>query len=340
MGTSLSGIDAAMAVATQHGDFIESPQGGLTFLLDKDSEALKIALLSRSGVLPEADFYCPLPYEPLQVVTENAIGREIACGSEGLLDRVFRLMVEELEVADPHWTSQIGLQNMTEETFSRAWFAQRKHHNPFHWAAANLEEVERNKRDKRTVPWRYAILRMHEAVEPIVPHLSEQDRKRFNQGLARVFIDNYAAIPSESIRRLLALREAGIVSIHALGPDYKMDKEPELTRITGKNKSWEFDTFIDARGQKPMKIKDLPFPSLRRQLETTGEDFPEVAEDYTLLEPEEARGKIAFAALPWLMHDRPFIQGITVCAEIGENIAHAISRVPSHSRRHLPFIEL
>ncbi|MGT9434991.1 hypothetical protein ACVWB4_23525, partial [Escherichia coli] len=32
------------------------------------------------------------------------------------------------------------------------------------WAEKNLQEVERNKREKHTVPWRYVILRLHEAV--------------------------------------------------------------------------------------------------------------------------------------------------------------------------------
>ncbi|MRS15775.1 FAD-NAD(P)-binding protein [Enterobacteriaceae bacterium RIT691] len=340
MGTSLSGIDAVMAVANQHGEFVENADGSLAFTLDKGSETLNIAMLSRSGILPEADFYCPLPYEPLHVVTEKAINSAIEQGSEGLLDRVFKLMVEELEVADPRWAHEIDMPGLTVDTFSHAWFADRAHHHPFHWAAANLEEVERNKRDKHTVSWRYAVLRLHEAVEPVVPHLTEPDRDRFNNGLARIFIDNYTAIPSESIRRLLALREAGIVSIHALGKDYTMAIKPRATRISGKQKSWVFDTFIDARGQKPMEIKDLPFPSLRQQLSATGDDFPDVAEDYTLLAPEEARGKIVFAALPYLMHDKPFIQGITVCAEIGECIARAVSQTASQSRRHLPFIEL
>ncbi|STW06644.1 acyl-CoA dehydrogenase [Klebsiella grimontii] len=52
-------------------------------------------------------------------------------------------------------------------------------------------------------------------------------RERFKNGLARVFIDCYAAIPSESIRRLLALREAGVISILALGHGYEMAVEEE-----------------------------------------------------------------------------------------------------------------
>ncbi|MDY1035491.1 FAD-NAD(P)-binding protein [Lelliottia sp. CFBP8978] len=340
MGTSLSGLDAAMAVVIQHGEFVEAENDRIAFRLDEASEALKIVLMSRSGILPEADFYCPIPYEPLTTVTEKAVNAEIDAGSDGLLDRIFRLMVQELTQADPQWSHTIGLASLNVDSFHDAYFAARHQHDPFSWAESNLDEVERNKRDKRTVPWRYTILRMHEVVEEIVPFLHEQDRARFNAGLARVFIDNYAAIPSQSVRRLLALRQAGIISILALGAEYEMDVQDNLTVISAQDHRNEFDVFIDARGQKPLKIKDLPFPTLRHQLETTGDEIPDVGDDYTLLEPECVRGRIAFGALPWLMHDQPFVQGLTVCADIAEAIASAIEQPASRSRRKLPFIEL
>lgn len=159
-------------------------------------------------------------------------------------------------------------------------------------------EVERNKREKHTVPRRYVILRLHEAVQEIVPHLNEHDHKRFSKGLARVFIDNYAAIPSESIRRLLALREAGIIHILALGEDYKMEINESRTVLKTEDNSYSFDVFIDARGQRPLKVKDIPFPGLREQLQKTGDEIPDVGEDYTLQQPEDIRGRVAFGALP------------------------------------------
>ncbi len=115
-------------------------------------------------------------------------------------------------------------------------------------------------------PWRYVILRLHEAVQEIVPHLNEHDHKRFSKGLARVFIDNYAAIPSESIRRLLALREAGIIHILALGEDYKMEINESRTVLKTEDNSYSFDVFIDARGQRPLKVKDIPFPWTTRTI--------------------------------------------------------------------------
>ncbi|CAH6637200.1 FAD-NAD(P)-binding protein [Pseudocitrobacter vendiensis] len=324
MGASLSGLDAAMAVVSQHGKFIVEEGKTASFQLNAQSQTLQLTLMSRSGILPEADFYCPLPYEPLAIVTEQAIEAEIAKGSDGLLNRVFQLIIAELEQADPQWATQIGLKTLNADTLADAWFAERKAHDPFHWAVENLEEVERNKREKHTVSWRYTVLRLHEVVEQIVPHLNEEDHQRFKKGLARVFIDNYAAIPSESIRRLLALREAGLIHIRALGNDYEMQVNDGLTIITTDDARYEFDMFIDARGQKALKTKDLPFPTLRKQLLACGDNIPDVGDDYTLQVPENVRGRIAFGALPWLMHDRPFVQGLVVCAEIGAAIAKGV----------------
>ena len=104
-----------------------------------------------------------------------------------------------------------------------------------------------------------------------------------------MFIDNYAAIPPESIRRLLALHRAGILRIVALGEDYDLQRESDRTLIVHHQQRCEFDVFIDARGQKALKTRDLPFPSLRQQLLTCGDAIPDVGDDYTLQAPEAVR---------------------------------------------------
>lgn len=332
LGTSLSAIDAAVAVVCQHGGFSTAADGSLAFILNPASRALKLTMMSRSGVLPEADFYCPLPYEPLEIATAEALEQAIAKGSSGLLERVFQLIVKELQRAAPEWSQQIALDTLTPETFCDVYFASRKNHDPFAWAKLNLLEVERNKQQQYTVPWRYTILRLHERIEEVVPSLDEQDRTRFKRGLARVFIDNYAAIPSESVRRLLALHEAGLIEIIALGTDYQRHSEAGLTVITHHHQHLTFDVFIDARGQKALKSKDIPFPALRNQLLACGDEIPDIGDDYTLQAPDIAVGRIAFGGLPWLMHDRPFTQGLTASADIGEAMARAVSQ-PTRGRR-------
>ena len=109
------------------------------------------------------------------------------------------------------------------------------------------------------------------------------------------------------------------------------------TVLKTEDNSYSFDVFIDARGQRPLKVKDIPFPGLREQLQKTGDEIPDVGEDYTLQQPEDIRGRVAFGALPWLMHDQPFVQGLTACAEIGEAMARAVVKPASRARRRLSF---
>ena len=333
LGTSLSAIDAAMAVASQHGTFTTNTDHSLQFTPKSDSQNLKLTLMSRSGVLPEADFYCPLPYESLNIATPEAIEDAIAHGQNGLLDRIFQLMAQQLQDAAPGWCQQVALATLNADTFPEVYFADRLRHDPFDWARRNLVEVERNKQKQHTVAWRYTLLRLHEVIEEIVPHLDTRDEKRFKRGLARVFIDNYAAIPSESVRRLLALHEAGLIEILALGTDYERMNEQEMTVISHHGQRSEFDVFIDARGQRALQSKDIPFPTLRDQLLACGDEIPDIGEDYTLQAPENARNRIAFGGLPWLMHDRPFIQGLVVSAEIGAAMARALTQ-RALRRRH------
>jgi len=322
MGTSLSSIDAAMAVAIQHGRF-HRQDDDLRFDINADT-GLHITLMSRSGILPEADFYCPIPYEPLSVMTDDAVA---ACLSDRRpLDALFDLVRAELLAADPAYALRIGLRGLDADSFAPAYFADRAAADPFRWAKKNLAEVEHNKANRITVPWRYALLRMHEKAEDIVSGLSEEDRDRFDKGLKKVFVDNYAAVPSESIRRLLALRDAGVLSVLELGDDYEMTRCQSGTTIKAQGKTHEFRIFIDARGQKALESADLPFPTLRDALVQAGHEIPEVACDYSLIGPPDFAGRVSLGSIPYLMHDRPFVQGITACADIAAAIAQGVAK--------------
>ena len=320
MGTSLSSIDAAMAVANQHGRFRRTG-GDLRF--EPDAPGLQITLMSRSGILPEADFYCPIPYEPLSVMTLPAA---TACLSEPKpLDAMFDLIRAEIMQADPAFALRIGLGGLDADSFAPAYFAAREGADPFQWARDNLAEVEHNKANRITVAWRYALLRMHEVVEEIVADLPDADRTRLDAGLKKVFIDNYAAVPSESIRRVLALHDAGVLAILPLGQDYDLTREASRSVVTANGQAHVFEVFIDARGQVPLSSEDLPFPSLRAALLQAGFEFPEVAGDYSLIGVGDFAGRLTLASIPYLMHDRPFVQGITACAEIGAAIAKGVA---------------
>lgn len=329
LGSSLSAIDAVVTLALQHGDFIETAQG-LTYQGDTDQQ---ITMLSRSGLLPEADFWFPFPLEPLDLFTDQALA-QVLQGGDGDLDRIFALFARQLRELDPAYADSIDLDSATADNFADRYFAQRQSIDPFLHARTNLAEARDSHRQRRTQAWRYAILRMHEPFGRIVPRLSPTDLKRFEQGIKRCFTDNYAAVPHLSIDRLLALREAAVLRIERLGPHYGLhDRGEQGWHIRIGARSLQFDSLIDARGQQPLGLDLFPFPTLRLQLcaraRDQGLDWNDglpPGEDLVIAPDDPALGRIHCLALPFLLKRRPFVQGLCESAAMGRSTATALLR--------------
>lgn len=334
LGSSLSAIDVAVATALKHGTFIRNGAGPLSYRVDGAAEetAFHLTLMSRAGLLPEVDFYCPIPYLPLRRLTPEAVQALIETGPTGLLDRAFVLFAKELEEEDPDFSRAIALTTLTPDTFASACFAARTARNPFHHARENLAEARANAQARHTVAWRYMILRAHEVFARLVPHLDASDLARFRQGLQRVFIDNYAAVPPESIERLLALHDAGRLDVHALGADYEITpRAPRGFEVRSKNRSAVFDHVIDARGQSALGIDDLPFATLRMTLKANRlkEAAPTregvgIENNYRLTPGLNPVENLYFLSIPFLLHHNPFVQGLCSAHEMGEAVAQDI----------------
>ena len=349
LGTSLSAIDAAVTVAQAHGVFLRDPAGLLQYRAKLDTEALRITLMSRKGLLPEADFYFPIPYEANAVCTPEAVDALVASKRPDLLDATFELFREELRRADPDYAARIGLAALDADGFAEVYFAEREAHDPFAWAARNLAEAQANYARQIVVPWRYAILRMHETIERVVPNLSAEDLARFDRGWKSVFVDDYATVPHESIERLLALRRAGRLDLLSLGADYRLEPaEGTGARLIREDEAIHFSAFIEATGQKALDAQDLPFPTLRAQgavreartaasgrrlasleVETGG---VEVDDAYRPIHDLPLCRELYLLALPFLLHQHPFHQGLTSAEELGRTAAQAILATAQRDR--------
>ena len=346
LGTSLSAIDALITVSTAHGAFYLDAAGQLQYQGSPGSDDFHCTMMSRKGLLPEADFYCEYPYAPLQYCTEKAVDALIERGSANLLDDVFELFKLEIAARDPDYAARIGLALLNVETIAPAYFAAREAADPFVWAASNLAEAKQNKSNRHTVGWRYAILCMHEVIARAIPHLDEGDLSRFHKKFKTVFVDDYATVPHQSIERLLALRRAGKLDILRLGTDYEISTEGiqrgAVVRYGGNEAT--FDAFIDATGQASMSARDMPFPSLIEQgvikPAATPEGTPiiirETEEAFTrtggvdldaafrLKFEDNLSNRLYCAAISFLLHKLPFVQGITSSHQIGGIVSRAI----------------
>ena len=332
IGTSLSGIDAVVAVAGRIGQFVRTDDG-LSFQVNDEDDGTHITMLSRNGLLPETDFYCPLPYEPLDVFTNFAVDSTFVYGSEGLLDRLFELFMRQLASADPEFAAQEIMKNVDADTFAAAVFSERLKADPFVWARRDLEQTLRDSANKHTIAWRYTILRMHEEFSDLYSVMTDADRDRFDRGLRRVFVDNYAAVPPLSMERLLALSDAGILDVVALGEDpYEVEEinDGERIAVTHKDGRLVFDTLVDARGQRAMSLRHLPFATLRDQVsaaadtDDTEDPLHGALTDGFGLRTHQGKPRAYLAAISFLIASKPFVQGLPGSHEIAQAVGKSV----------------
>ncbi|CAN5466313.1 FAD-NAD(P)-binding protein [soil metagenome] len=334
-GSSLTAIDAAVALAGNHGAFVRTDDA-LIYEPRPGTEGFSMTMMSRKGLLPEADFYFPLPHAPLAICTAEAIEHLIEDPDADLLEGVFDLFRRELMAVDPAYAEATGLADARLEEFSQAYFADRAAVDPFDWARTNLAEAQANHEARVTVPWRDAILRMHEVVAVIVPHLDGPRFKRFNRDFKPVFVDCYGAVPHESIERMLALHRTGKLEVLALGDDYRIDTHrPEGGVLLSRNGELRhFPVFIEATGQRPLSAIQFPFLSLIEQGIVRDETSPGASDLSRGIVIDDVfhpiadgvpRDRLFCLSLPFIMGRHPFVQGITSSHEMGEIVGQQLA---------------
>lgn len=329
IGSSLSAIDVAVSAATARGRFDER-----RYVTDAATLPFSLTMMSRGGRLPEADFFCPLPIEPVEGFTEDDVMELMEAAADApILDIVFARFAAVLARQDPEYALRIGLARLTADSFADAYFAERDGHPPFAWARLNLAEAKLNHRNRNVVAWRYAILRCHEVFASCVDALDDDDLARFNRGLKRVFADNYAAVPPRSIERLLALHDAGILDLVKVDDSYDIafDEKTGHSYVKNGASTLVFDEIVDARGQPNADEDEFPFPTLRVVLKANRDldsdrDGGAITVDasYRLAEGVNTLRNIWCLSLPFLLDRKPFIQGLTSAADMGAAAAKAI----------------
>tara|TARA_B100001750_G_scaffold159280_1_gene128346 strand:- start:676 stop:2247 length:1572 start_codon:yes stop_codon:yes gene_type:complete len=324
LGSSLSAIDVVVALAEEHGAFTEEDEQ-MSWAPNAGAEGLRIRMVSLRGVMPEGDFYYPFPYEPLEHITDEAVLAEVAKGPAGLLERVFRLLLEELDHADPSYLTELGQDARTIEGFADAYFARRERLGGLRAVKRDLVETRRSMRERRTIPHRYALLRGHEAFDLALRHLSEEDFATFSTHLMPVFADCYAAVPHLSLARVVALYDAGVLSLHTTASDSAFTQlEGGRVQVATTEGPLEVDHMVDARGQAPHGVAELRFPAL---VDALADSERPIEAPFRLALASEVGGHVYCLAMPQLLQRHPFSQGLPGCDAMAEDVtADLLSR--------------
>lgn len=314
LGSSLSAVDVAVALAHAHGEFRETSDG-LAWRARQGHDGLHITMVSRNGVLPEADFHYPYPYEPLQHLTDEAVKGMIDAGQRGILDATFALLIRELGTCDPEYLHDLAMPEPTLEAFGEAYFARRLRLGAFRALRQNLRESRKTMERRETVEWRYALLRGHAVFETAMPAFTPDDWNRFRRHLLPVFADCYAAVPHLSLDRICALHDAGVIDILPTDDDtgFTGRSGQEIT-VRGPDGDLHFLHMIDARGQEPALPAELPFPSLVDALATPGQPLMAPFR----LKLRTGPDRVVCLSMPQLLERHPFSQGLPNCDDLAQ----------------------
>lgn len=318
LGSSLSAVDVAVALAHDHGTFTHAANG-LIWTARPGHGALTITMVSKTGILPEADFYYPYPYEPLIHLTETAVERLVADGKGQVLARTFDLLIREMQSCDPGYLNQLAMAPPTIETFGEAYFARRQKQGAFRALQVNLVESRATIVRKETIEWRYALLRGHEVFETALPHITDDEWDTFRTHLLPVFADCYAAVPHLSLDRLAALHAAGVLDIVEVGKDaeFTASLEGGVTVRNG-NADLRFAAMVDARGQASALPSDLPFPTLVDALQNPVDPL----QSPFLLALKSGPDKGLYClSMPQVLARYPFSQGLPNCDALAAIVA-------------------
>lgn len=326
LGSSLSGIDAVIALATRYGRF-SGEDHDLVYEL-KGSEPLRLVMTSRKGIIPDADFFYPIPEEPLMIFTPARLDALKKEGKTGFLAKAMKLFKQQLAADDPEFLARLDLKRFTPEAFAKAYFRQRQARQGFAAVASNLVEAQRNYRERQVVMWRYTLMRAHEVFSEVVPFFDRVDLARFRRHLAPVFADAYGCVPHLAIQRLLALHKAGCLDVIGLGDTGTIRYGAGQFTLDTPEGQQTFHTLIDARGQSEATIADLGFARLDEALaskdflrQTRGQDEDD---QFRLKLHQDMSQDIFCISIPVMMSRYPFAQGLVACADAGKIVAEAI----------------
>lgn len=268
-GASLTAIDAIRTLARHNGAFEKQADGKLKFTISNESPDFKIIMHSRSGLLPAVRFHLDDPHlKNNSLLTEAEINQHIKANNGFLsLDFVFEKDFKApLREKDEAFYNRIKDLNI--EAFVDEMMALREKLDPFQLFKAEYLQAEKSIKRHESVYWKEMLAILSFAMNYPAKHLSAEDMQRLHKVLLPLISIVIAFVPQSSCLELLALHEAGILDIIAVGPDGEAEPQKKggiiynYTNESGESQSVFFKTFIDCVGQPHLSYEELPFKSL------------------------------------------------------------------------------
>ncbi len=269
-GASLSAIDVVRTLARCNGSFAYNGKDIPSYQVHEESKGFQMVMHSLDGLLPAIRFHLEdshLSKESL--LTEEEV-RESKKANGGFipLDYIFdHNFLQPLRKQNPEFYEKV--KDLSLEEFVDYVMDLREKLDAFTLFKAEYEEAERSIKRQQSVYWKEMLAVLSYAMNYPAKHLSAEDMIRLKKKLMPLIAIVIAFVPQSSCREMIALYDAGILSLVAVDKESKVEPAENGGAVyTFANEAGEIQTrhykmFVDAVGQPPFMYKDFPFAGLR-----------------------------------------------------------------------------
>ncbi|GAB3997123.1 hypothetical protein GCM10028807_41490 [Spirosoma daeguense] len=268
-GASLTAIDAIRTLARHNGQFESDSTGRLWYSRSETSPAFQLVLHSREGLLPAIRFHLeePLVSPDDQLSTELIEANRQQNQGFLSLDFVFeKAFKDAFRKKDPAFYAQIKDLNL--ESFVDAMMGMRERQDPFVLFANEYQQAEQSINQHQSIYWKEMLAVLSYALNYPAKYFSAEDWQRLKKVLMPLISIVIAFVPQQSARELLALHEAGVLTLKAAGEDSSVTPHPQggatyhYMEPADQTQSVHYQTFVDCIGQPHLAFEDFPFKSL------------------------------------------------------------------------------
>lgn len=268
-GASLTAIDAVRTLARNNGRFNLNKRGRLIYTLNKESAGFKLLMHSRHGMLPAIRFHLEDSHlSKHSVLSQKEVDANRA-GNGGFLslDFVFERNFKQMfRKKDPEFYLEI--KDMQLEEFVSAMMKLRGRIAPFQLFKAEYSEAEQSIKRHESVYWKEMLAVLSFAMNYPAKYLSAEDMQRLQKVLMPLISIVIAFVPQSSVEEMLALYEAGVLDIIAVGEESRAEPDDRggvVYHYTNEEKqvlSTHYQTFVNCVGQPHLSYHEFPYKGL------------------------------------------------------------------------------
>lgn len=269
-GASLTAIDAVRTLARQAGTFSKNDDGSLRFRLRDDCPGFRLVMHSTSGLLPAIRFHLEDSHLSKDAVLGEEEVQEVMNANGGfvpldyLFEKNFKAPIREQQ---PEFYERI--KGMGMEEFVEHMMGLRERLDAFQLFKAEYAEAEKSIKRRQSVYWKEMLAVLSFVMNYPAKHFSAEDMLRLKKTLMPLISLVIAFVPQSSCRELIALYDAGVLSLVAVDAESTSDPHPEggaLYRYKdedGHPHETHYRLFVNCIGQRQFSADEFPFKMLR-----------------------------------------------------------------------------